>query len=155
MHRRGFTTIELLTVISIIALATTISFPSIQSMRKNVVVNGAGQEVVDALRLAQNRAIASQDGTSQGVFFEQTQYTVYSGDCTSRNNPEVHQLGNGMQIQGSAVSRDILFSRLSGAATAYDCSSASIVAMPSIIVGSPGGSIKTITVNTAGAVGVQ
>lgn len=152
---RGLTMIEFLTVIAIIGIATTIALPSASALKKNVVLGGAAQEVVNGLRIAQNRALASQDGTTHGVFFETGQFTVYSGDCSTRNKPEVRPLSRGLEIQGAALNRDIVFSRLEGRPTAYDCATGNPIATPNVVVGFPSGDTKTVVVNSLGTLSIQ
>lgn len=139
---RGLTAIELLTVISIIGILTAIGVPSYAAMQKHVALNNAAQEIVDALRVAQNRAISSQDATSHGVHFEADHYVSCTGTCDPVSYDETHTL-NGPSIC-AGVGSNIVFTRLTGTTAAQ-----------TITVGNTCGDVKTIVVDPIGRITLQ
>ncbi|MFH0952125.1 MAG: hypothetical protein V1838_02950 [Patescibacteria group bacterium] len=140
---RGFTTIELLAIIGVIAILTTIGVPSYRYMRQNVAVNTSAEEVVDVLRVAQNQSLTAQDGQSWGVHFAATAYTLYSGDWTAPLFTAEYNLDSGVNIISASLP-EVEFSRLTGTS-----------ASGSIVVGLPSGKQKTISVTPAGTINLN
>jgi prepilin-type N-terminal cleavage/methylation domain-containing protein len=80
-RRPGFTIIELLVVIGLIGLIAAMSVPSFGAMQRRASLRAASDEVVSALRSAQNAAMATGPSTSfRGVRFEANQYVIYTQD---------------------------------------------------------------------------
>jgi type IV fimbrial biogenesis protein FimT len=143
--RSGFTVIELLVVIGILGLMLAIGIPSFASIRRNVALGNTADEIVSALRLAQNSAMASQGGVDQGVYFTATQYCLFggtwSGTCPSAST--TYTMGSyGITVSGAPIS--VVFQHLTGVTSAR-----------TIVVGISGGSQKTITVEATGKLSVQ
>lgn len=138
----GFTAIELLGVVAIIGILAVIAIPSYQLMRKNVALSSYTQEIVSALRVAQNRSISSQGGMIHGVHFESDRYVVYDGTWPSSNS-QVHMLENGVEILTGAP-EEVEFERLMGGTLDH--------ADYTFQIGFPGGRSKTITVNASGRI---
>lgn len=58
--KKGFTLIEMLTVIGIIAIVAAISFPVYQNMRPNITLNSATRDLATDMRYAQQLAVTEQ-----------------------------------------------------------------------------------------------
>lgn len=115
-NHKGFTLIEALTVIGVISILAAIGVPSYLSLKNNVAFSNTAEEIINTLRVAQNKAITSQDGTKWGVHFDNSshpnQYVLFSGDnfSTSPNKTEFRlPLG---QVLGAST--EIIFDRLTG-----------------------------------------
>jgi len=107
-NKKGFTLVELLVVISCISILTAVAVPSYAIMQKNIGLSNTTQEVVNALRVAQNLAISSQGGADHKVVFQNDKYIL---DGTTE-----YELNNGAQIiQGGGT--EIIFKKLTGTAT--------------------------------------
>jgi len=78
---RGFSLIELLVVVAIVAIMAAISLPAIASYIKNYEIRGAAQGVAGGLQQARQRAISRN--VNLGVIFavlSDTQYRVVTED---------------------------------------------------------------------------
>lgn len=152
-HQKGFTAIELLTVIGIISVLVAIAAPSYALMKKNVTFTNTVQEIVNTLRVAQNNSTSSQDGKMWGVKFEQItdgfQYILFvcndvdNTTCTTFINKTIYQI-KGLTIVLPA-SNPIIFNRLFG--TLYNASGPQTIG-----VEKGGGSIKNIIVELDGKI---
>lgn len=142
MPPRGFTLIELLTSVAVIGLLLGLVTVAYSSLRSNVSLGNSAEEIVDALRTAQSRAIAGQGGTDQCVHFTATVFSVYSGPCTAASKVD-HTLPAGIsKLSGPS---DVTFQRLTG----------TTVAAADIVIGFIGGLQKTIHVDTVGKIFIQ
>lgn len=140
MGKQGFTLVELLVSISIIMLLVAIGVPSYKIMRNSVALSGESEEIVNALRTAQNRAMTSQDGTVWGVHFEASSFTVFGDDWTTPIAPTTYQLDSNLEIL-SATPLTVTFERLTGTSSEN-----------TIVVGFSGGKQKTIEIKNSGRI---
>ena len=121
-HRKGFTTIEILTVIGIIAVLAAVAVPSYGLMKRNVSFTNTVEEVANALREAQNLSMASQDGEKWEVEFDHDSisgldyYSLTSVAGTSSRTRR-YDLNEGIKIQ--PVPSAIVFNRLNGTTDNY------------------------------------
>jgi type IV fimbrial biogenesis protein FimT len=113
----GFSLIELLIIISIIALLVAVSLPSIIDWRQNLTFRQTGRQISSLLREAKATAIASNrqqrlvldgllDGTYRNCRLEQGDRAVLSTGggwvASPRYNASINfQAGTGVQAQGS------------------------------------------------------
>ncbi|MFH0828728.1 MAG: hypothetical protein V1907_00935 [Candidatus Kerfeldbacteria bacterium] len=159
----GLTLIELMTVLGMIALVAAITAPSFASIKSGIGLNNTAQEVVSALRVAQNKAISSQRpsvnaadliGYNYGVHFVQNEnkYTLFYGDNfdPSATSNEEHQLLGDTKV---CATTDARFHRLEGVPVQAD-GTTPIVAAASITVGIDcgGSTTKTIKVEPSGTI---
>jgi prepilin-type N-terminal cleavage/methylation domain-containing protein len=82
MHRHqtsGFTIIELMVAIGIIAILASVSLPIFGKHQQRAAVERARGEVVSVLRDAQSRSIAGEGGELWSVVFETTAYSLLRG----------------------------------------------------------------------------
>ena len=138
----GVTLIELMVVIGIIFLLFTIGLPSYNSIKENVALSNYSQEIVSALRSAQNRSIVSQNGTSHGVHFNSDSYVLFGGDWATPDYTTIYQLGGGLGVL-EGEGREVIFDRLTGQTSGQ-----------TIIIGSAGGNPKTIQINETGKISI-
>ena len=133
----GFTVIELLAVIAIMSLFAAIAVPSYGMLKNNVTLQNETRELVDAIRIAQNRAITAQDGVAQqGIrFVDATSYVLFGGTWTGTP----HSLGGSVQVI-SGAGTEVVFQKLTGKTNGA-----------TIVVGYPSGDQHTITIDTTGA----
>ncbi|MFO0723747.1 MAG: type II secretion system protein [Myxococcota bacterium] len=61
MRRRGFTLLEVLTVVGIVGVASALAVPTLESALATSRLNGAARAVIGSLRQARAAAIARQD----------------------------------------------------------------------------------------------
>jgi type II secretion system protein H len=79
-HRRGFTLVEILTVVVILGIASAIIIPQLGS-RNDLIAAAAARTVMADLLYAQNRAIATQK--PHFVQFAGSSYTVSTRDTSA------------------------------------------------------------------------
>jgi prepilin-type N-terminal cleavage/methylation domain-containing protein len=140
---RGFSILELITVIAIVSVLMVVALPNYHMMRANVVSTNGAQEIIAALRTSQNKAVASQDGIAHGVRFESDRYIAFGGSWSSPTYATTFQLEKGLSItQGAGTS--VMFDRLSGGAAASE-----------IRLESSSGSTYRIIVDVLGAVRLE
>lgn len=113
-NSHGFTLLELLIVIAIFVLLAAASASAMMMARDSVSLRKDSQEIVNALRLAQNRAVLSKDGATHGVHFHSHSYVIFSGDWSSPIKQTEFFLSSGTQIEDVAVDQEVVFTRLTG-----------------------------------------
>lgn len=137
MIRRGFTLVELLVTMSILGIIAAFSVPAYQTMQKSVALNNGVQEVADAIRVAQTRALSAQDGVNQGIRFATSSVTLFdeNGDIRTQALPSSLTL--------SSTQSEVVFERLSGQAD------------QAVTVTISNGSSKTIAISPSGKISLN
>ncbi|MBU1164365.1 prepilin-type N-terminal cleavage/methylation domain-containing protein [Patescibacteria group bacterium] len=144
-NKAGFTFIELLIVMAILVVMFAVGYPTISNIRENIAIKNNGYEVVNVLRLAQNRSVVSQDNINWGVHFNTDNYILYGGDWSSPplSYQYTYNLNNGITVTSGAGSQ-VLFNRLTG-----ETSSATI------ILTSPKSKEKIISIDPIGKISIN
>ena len=119
----GFTLIELLVVIAILTLAAGMVMPNFNFFQRQNTLDIATQEIINTLRLAQNRTIASEGATNYGVYFAPDRFTLFTGQTFNpgaATNQE-HVLNPSLLISqiNLTSSSTVAFERLTGLASGY------------------------------------
>ena len=65
----GLTIIELLTVIAILTILISISISLFRIFQKESGLTNTAEEILNMLRFAQNKTLASQENSQWGVYF--------------------------------------------------------------------------------------
>ncbi|MFA5070563.1 MAG: prepilin-type N-terminal cleavage/methylation domain-containing protein [Patescibacteria group bacterium] len=145
--KKGFTLVEALSVIGVLAVLTAMAVPSYASMRKNVVFGNTFQEIASALRMAQNNSMTAQDGNMWGVKFNNDSYIMLEcndENCSSPSNTDTYPV-SGLKIITPATN-PIIFNRLSG--TLYGAAVSQTIAVEN----EAGSSVKNIFVEPNGKI---
>ncbi|MFN2443462.1 MAG: Tfp pilus assembly protein FimT/FimU [Thermoanaerobaculia bacterium] len=78
-NRRGFSTLEILTVLALVGTLVAVSVPALRSIARRAELRGAVSEIRSAIRLGRSRAIAR--GANSAIRFQQQQgewmYALY------------------------------------------------------------------------------
>lgn len=82
-HSRGFTLLELLVVLAVMALLTAISIPMFSSGASHQEIRIAAREIATGLRRARSLAVTANDEATFSLDVEQRIYSV-DGRSTSR-----------------------------------------------------------------------
>ena len=117
----GFTLLEVLVVIAITLILSTISVTALNEFGNRLNHKEAAQVVLGALTEAHARTLASQDDTTYSVHFETTEVVVFKGTSYTAGDPEndTYRLPSKASITNVGLGGDdkVTFERLSGSAT--------------------------------------
>lgn len=80
---KGFTLMELLIVVAIMVILAAVTLPIYNSFFTLAVLDSVKVEIIQNIRLAQTKALAQENDSSFGLYFEATQYTLFQGSSYS------------------------------------------------------------------------
>lgn len=152
--RKGFTIMELVTIIGMVAVLTTIVVSVLGGRRSQLELDATTQQIATLLREAQGRALTQSQSVSWGVHFENATslrpfYALFSGAYSTSTRSGYYPLPVGVGYVTSSIAaggtKEIAFSQLTGLAVASD--SVSLYLVNSNPVRS-----STIAVSSSGAV---
>lgn len=78
--KQGFTIIETIATFAIFFILIAIILTGFFSLKKRLNLSNAGEKVASALRIAVSKAVSSQEASSFGVYFFDSDYTLFKGD---------------------------------------------------------------------------
>jgi len=119
----GVTLVELVVVIGILVILTLMSVPVFRFFQKESDLNNNTEEIINTLRFAQNKTLASERASQYGVYFDSTtsthQYTLFKGtDFASRNSSsdEIHKLAKAVEFYEIDLNggNELVFDRVTG-----------------------------------------
>ncbi|KPJ73661.1 hypothetical protein AMJ48_00420 [Parcubacteria bacterium DG_74_1] len=123
-HRvESFTLVEILIVIAVLAILIAMTFPVFRSFRVESDLNNSVEKIINALRLAQSKTLASEEASQWGVYFSTStdphQYTLFRGTSyASRvtSSDEVYALPDSVEVYDINLvgEPEIVFDRLIG-----------------------------------------
>lgn len=124
INNNGFLLIELLVVIGILIILAAIIPPTLRSFEKELDLNNSTEQIINILRLARNKTLASEKNSQWGVFFDNTtvphQYVLFKGNnYASRDNPfdKIYKLPERVEIYQIDLvggGKEIIFERVIG-----------------------------------------
>ncbi len=121
---KSFTLIEIVVIIGILVILMAIAFSGFDIFRKEIVLKNNTEEIINAVRFAQSKTLASEGAGQWGVFFDVSvfpnQYTLFKGvNYSSRDNSfdEIHKISEAVEIYeiNLAGGNEVVFEKLSGA----------------------------------------
>jgi prepilin-type N-terminal cleavage/methylation domain-containing protein len=117
--KNGFTLIEIVVVMGIMAILLTIVFASFNAFDRSQGVDKDVETIVAMVRQAQNQTLGSKNLSQYGVKLATTSVTLFAGATYTSSDPanEVFALHAGNTIQNislTASSTSIVFQRLTG-----------------------------------------
>jgi type II secretory pathway pseudopilin PulG len=121
--KKGFSLIETLAVIGILFILVGFVLVITNSFQREKVLDAGVEEIINSLRLAQSKTLASEGNSSYGIYFESDRFTLFNGaffDAASPDN-EVHQFSSNLiisQINLTDGTSSVAFQRLTGYASA-------------------------------------
>lgn len=122
-HERGFTLFEVIIVVLILLTLAAIAIPSIRSLQKTPQLTTTAQEVINILRVAQNKTLSSEGNSQYGVYFKTTttphQYLVFKGSSyVARDTAfdQTYSLPAAVEFYEVATggNNEVVFDRLTG-----------------------------------------
>lgn len=117
--KKGFTLIEILIVIAIIGILTTISVSVFSTYRSVQSIDRDTDTVVEILRQARSETLSSENATTYGVHFASSTITLFAGssysgsNSTNQNFPLV-SADTVLTVSLTGGGYDVVFNRLSG-----------------------------------------
>lgn len=141
-NQKGFTLLELLLCIALIALLFGISLPAYYNLSLKNDLDVAKNEVAQSLGRASFLASASDSDTPWGVEIQQSNITVFKGSSYATRNiiyDEIYTTASSVTPSGLT---EIVFSKQTGLPQQTG----------DTILTSANGQTKTITINSAGTV---
>ncbi len=149
--KKGFTILELLIVLGIMALLVGVIFSAFINVRKGNALQNDTDVIVETLRQARSQTLSSQNQMQYGVHLASTQITLFTGasysagNATNQNIP-LNASDTVLTITLVGGGSDVVFARLSGETT----QSGTVV-----LSSSSTGKTKTITIYKTGIIEVQ
>jgi len=123
MKEKSFTLIEILTIVGILIVLIALSIPALRFFQKESDLNDSAEEIIDILRLAQNKTLASEGASQWGIYFDDTttphQYTLFKGEnfaARDSNFDEVHKLPKTIEIYEIDLwgGNEVVFEKVTG-----------------------------------------
>ena len=120
---KSFTLIEILIVIGILAILVVMALPAFRSFRAEADLNDSADKIINTLRLAQSKTLASEEANQWGVYFSTStlphQYTLFQGaSYVSRvtSSDEIYDLPGSVEIYDINLTGEpeVVFDRLIG-----------------------------------------
>lgn len=117
--KKGFTLLELLIVVAVLAVLSAIVFSSFSAFRNSKVLDTAVEDVLTALSQARGDTLASKDGLQYGVHLQADKAVIYQGATYSSSDPNNQNvvLDGALEITSITLTgggQNVLFDRLTG-----------------------------------------
>lgn len=110
---KGFTFIEILIVVAILAFLFILMMPSGIQFYQTQQLDAAAEEIVQVLRRAQLNSMSVKNDSAFGVYFSSGQYVLFRGDSyATRDQEEVFEILNDISFSGDIS--EVVFSKLNG-----------------------------------------
>lgn len=77
---KSFTLIEALVTVGILTILASLIIPVFYFFQKESDLNNSVQEIINMLRLAQNKTLASEGASQWGIYFFSNQYVLFKGN---------------------------------------------------------------------------
>jgi len=116
---QGFSFIELLAVLAVVGILSTIVWASFSNFRQQQVLSGGTETVLSVLNQARSKTLAAKGSSRHGVRLASTTVTLFAGSSYAAGNVDNQTIAlpAGVIIANVAVAgggTDIVFDRLTG-----------------------------------------
>lgn len=141
---KGFTLIEILLVVGILAILFTLTLPVTLDFYKSQQLDGSAQGIIQALRRAQLKAMSGENDLSFGVYLTNDNYILFRGISYESRDFQYDEVFDLSSIVTAAGIQEVVFSKFEG--------------LPSVtgtIILSNGKDSKTIDINTIGRINLE
>lgn len=121
--QRYFTLVEFLIIISIIFVLIVLGVINFRSFQKEFILENAAEEIINVLKLAQSKTLASEGASQWGVYFETStsphQYILFQGSTfqsRTTSSDEIQQLPFSVEFSEINLGEksEVVFNRISG-----------------------------------------
>lgn len=148
---KGFTMLELLIVMGIMAVLGAIILSTFVNFRKNQALQKDTEAVVELLNQARNQTISSKNLSAYGVHFDSTSIVLFIGptfDPSSITNQVItlNSTDTILSVTLNGGGNDVIFNRISGET---DHTGTVVVSSPGLLKS------KTVTIYNTGVVESQ
>ncbi|MEA1929794.1 MAG: prepilin-type N-terminal cleavage/methylation domain-containing protein [Patescibacteria group bacterium] len=96
--KRGFSAIELLVAIAIIAIVVAVMVVPLNNLRRRQAVNSDSEQVISLINEARSRTISAVGGAQHGVYVEADQLTLFQGVSYPGASIQVLDLASGVSV---------------------------------------------------------
>jgi len=154
----GFTLIEVLTIVGILIVLIALSIPALRFFQKESDLNNSAEEIINTLRIAQNKTLASEGASQWGGYFTTStsphQYILFQGSsyqARATSSDEIHKLPETVEIYEINLwgGNEVVFERVTGHA-----SSTSQFGKVTIRLKTDISKAKTVYIENSGQVGL-
>jgi len=137
---RGFTLVEILVIVGIMLTLMGLAVPAYHLFRSQADLNNTAEEVINALRLAQNKTLASEGAIQYGVYFDQAaspnQYTLFKGESYALRDTafdRIYELSKEIEIYEANLNggSEVVFNRIIGGTSQSGNLSLRLISNPS------------------------
>jgi len=149
MLKNGFTIVEVIIVVAFFSILAFVSVSFYQSFQVTYELNTSINELVQNLRRAQSKAMASEGDSKHGIYFNSgygATYVLFKGNSYATRDTDYDEetiLSNNINLTyGLGGGQEVVFSKFRGRPNNTG----------TITITSINGDYKTITINTAGRV---
>lgn len=121
---KGFSLIEVLAGMGILIISISLAIAGVHFFKKESDLTDSAERIINVLRLAQNKTLASEGASKWGVYFdngvEPDQYTFYKGENYASRDvsfDEIFKLSQGVEIYEINLAgggNEVFFERLNG-----------------------------------------
>ena len=134
-NKKGFSIIELIIVIGIIASLGMMGLVSFTGLRNRSQLTSSGQEALSVLRTAQAKTLAQEEGFSWGVHLASDKFILFKGtDFSASTTTQEYILPSILEIADINLNgggQDVLFNKITGATGQYGTFSVQVKNSPS------------------------
>src|SRR4030042_2675322 len=126
---RSFPLKKILIIIAITVILIGLTIPAYRFFQKESDLISDAEEIINNLRLTQNKTLASEGASQYGVYFDQYtsphQYTLFKGNNYALRDSsfdEIHKLSDSVEISGINLSgggSETIFDRISGTTSQF------------------------------------
>ncbi len=122
-HKKGFTVVEILVAVSILALILSVVMPSFSKFRDTQALKTTAEDVFSAIDKARGNTLASVNSSEYGVHFQSDKVVIFKGTVylpSDSSNQSISIFSpatiSNVTLGGvSGSTGEIFFNRLSGA----------------------------------------
>lgn len=147
--QKGFTLVELILVIALIAIIAASSIPLLGNVTSQNRTNATAREVVSALRLAQQKAMAGNQDSEFGVYFDDInkEFTVFRGASYGVNPSDdiTFDYEDSVVVSQSFAGDEVNIQKLTGSTSDVG----------TIAISDSSGSSEAITISSQGKIELQ
>jgi len=121
LREKAFTLIEILVVIAVITILVAVIVGVYSSFRSKIDLDTNSQMILNTLRLAQSKTLASEGASNYGVHFEQEKCVLFKGNVYNPVAPDnrFYDFSSRLEIPALGISLnggggEVIFDRITG-----------------------------------------